>query len=70
MPKKSCDVFWWLFTQHKLVPEEKNVSVIDSRSGEKFGVLKVYIGTLLVVISQRISYFMHHSEDYSYAASC
>lgn len=39
MPKKSCDVFWWPFTQHKLVPEEK-VTVIDSRCGENFSVLK------------------------------
>ncbi|KAH6803183.1 adenosylmethionine-8-amino-7-oxononanoate transaminase [Perilla frutescens var. frutescens] len=39
MPKKSCDVFWWPFTQHKLVPEEK-VTVIDSRCGENFAVLK------------------------------
>lgn len=39
MQKKSCDVFWWPFTQHKLVPEEK-VTVIDSRCGENFSVLK------------------------------
>ncbi|PIN20538.1 Acetylornithine aminotransferase [Handroanthus impetiginosus] len=39
MPKKACDVFWWPFTQHKLVPEEK-VTVIDSRCGENFAVLK------------------------------
>lgn len=37
MPKKSCDVFWWPFTQHTLVPEEK-VTVIDSRCGENFAV--------------------------------
>lgn len=39
MRKKSCNVFWWPFTQHKLVPEEK-VTVIDSRCGENFSVLK------------------------------
>ncbi|XP_041990774.1 bifunctional dethiobiotin synthetase/7,8-diamino-pelargonic acid aminotransferase, mitochondrial-like [Salvia splendens] len=39
MPKKSCDAFWWPFTQHKLVSEEK-VTVIDSRCGENFAVLK------------------------------
>ncbi|XP_057787659.1 bifunctional dethiobiotin synthetase/7,8-diamino-pelargonic acid aminotransferase, mitochondrial isoform X2 [Salvia miltiorrhiza] len=39
MPQKSCDAFWWPFTQHKLVPEEK-VTVIDSRCGENFSVLK------------------------------
>lgn len=42
MRKKSCNVFWWPFTQHKLVPEEK-VTVIDSRCGENFSVLKVGI---------------------------
>lgn len=42
MPKKACDVFWWPFTQHKLVPEEK-VTVIDSRCGESFAVHKVGI---------------------------
>ncbi|KAI3444139.1 hypothetical protein Pfo_000804 [Paulownia fortunei] len=41
MPKKACDVFWWPFTQHKLVPEEK-VTVIDSRCGENFAVHKAY----------------------------
>ncbi|KAL0339990.1 UNVERIFIED_CONTAM: Bifunctional dethiobiotin synthetase/7,8-diamino-pelargonic acid aminotransferase, mitochondrial [Sesamum radiatum] len=42
MPKKACDIFWWPFTQHKLVPEEK-VTVIDSRCGENFAVHKVGI---------------------------
>lgn len=46
MPKKSCDAFWWPFTQHKLVSEEK-VTVIDSRCGENFAVLKVGIFILL-----------------------
>ncbi|GFQ01905.1 bifunctional dethiobiotin synthetase/7 8-diamino-pelargonic acid aminotransferase mitochondrial [Phtheirospermum japonicum] len=41
MPNKACDVFWWPFTQHKLVPEEK-VTVIDSRCGENFAVHKAY----------------------------
>ncbi|KAL0290108.1 UNVERIFIED_CONTAM: Bifunctional dethiobiotin synthetase/7,8-diamino-pelargonic acid aminotransferase, mitochondrial [Sesamum angustifolium] len=39
MPKKACDIIWWPFTQHKLVPEEK-VTVIDSRCGENFAVNK------------------------------
>ncbi|CAN4084271.1 unnamed protein product [Withania somnifera] len=40
MPRKAHDIFWWPFTQHKLVPEE-NVTVIDSRCGENFSVHKV-----------------------------
>ncbi|KAF8392915.1 hypothetical protein HHK36_021155 [Tetracentron sinense] len=40
MPKKAGDIFWWPFTQHKLVPEEI-VTVIDSRCGENFAVHKV-----------------------------
>nr|XP_043630610.1 bifunctional dethiobiotin synthetase/7,8-diamino-pelargonic acid aminotransferase, mitochondrial [Erigeron canadensis] len=40
MPKKAQEIFWWPFTQHKLVPEEK-VTVIDSRYGENFAVHKV-----------------------------
>ncbi|KAG8651802.1 hypothetical protein MANES_06G023800v8 [Manihot esculenta] len=39
MPKKARDVFWWPFTQHRLVPEE-TVTVIDSRCGENFAVYK------------------------------
>ncbi|XP_071729663.1 bifunctional dethiobiotin synthetase/7,8-diamino-pelargonic acid aminotransferase, mitochondrial [Rutidosis leptorrhynchoides] len=40
MPKKAQEIFWWPFTQHKLIPEEK-VTVIDSRCGENFAVHKV-----------------------------
>lgn len=40
MPKKAGEVFWWPFTQHKLVPNE-GVTVIDSRCGENFSVFKV-----------------------------
>lgn len=40
MPKRAGDIFWWPFTQHKLVPEE-TVTVIDSRCGENFSVHKV-----------------------------
>lgn len=40
MPKKAREIFWWPFTQHKLVPEE-TVTVIDSRCGENFSVHKV-----------------------------
>ncbi|EPS63470.1 adenosylmethionine-8-amino-7-oxononanoate aminotransferase, partial [Genlisea aurea] len=39
MPKQACDIFWWPFTQHGLVPEDK-VTVIDSRCGENFSILK------------------------------
>lgn len=40
MPKKALEIFWWPFTQHKLVPED-TVTVIDSRCGENFSVHKV-----------------------------
>ncbi|XP_017607474.1 bifunctional dethiobiotin synthetase/7,8-diamino-pelargonic acid aminotransferase, mitochondrial [Gossypium arboreum] len=40
MPRKAGDVFWWPFTQHKLVPPS-TVTVIDSRCGENFSVYKV-----------------------------
>ena len=40
MAKQAGEVFWWPFTQHKLVPED-NVTVIDSRCGENFSVFKV-----------------------------
>ncbi|KAA8539414.1 hypothetical protein F0562_026106 [Nyssa sinensis] len=40
MPKKAGNIFWWPFTQHKLVPEE-TITVIDSRCGEYFGVYRV-----------------------------
>ncbi|KAG7021738.1 Bifunctional dethiobiotin synthetase/7,8-diamino-pelargonic acid aminotransferase, mitochondrial, partial [Cucurbita argyrosperma subsp. argyrosperma] len=39
MPKKAMNVFWWPFTQHKLVADEA-VTVIDSRCGENFTVFK------------------------------
>lgn len=42
MPKKAREVFWWPFTQHKLVPE-RDVTVIDSRCGENFAVFKVCV---------------------------
>ena len=40
MPRKAGQIFWWPFTQHKLVPEG-DVTVIDSRCGENFAVFKV-----------------------------
>lgn len=40
MPKRAGELFWWPFTQHKLVPEEA-VTVIDSRCGENFSVYQV-----------------------------
>ncbi|KAJ4875285.1 Bifunctional dethiobiotin synthetase/7 [Raphanus sativus] len=39
MAKQAGEVFWWPFTQHKLVAEE-TVTVIDSRCGENFSVYK------------------------------
>ncbi|CAA7062397.1 unnamed protein product [Microthlaspi erraticum] len=39
MAKQAGEVFWWPFTQHQLVPEEK-VMVIDSRCGEHFTIYK------------------------------
>ncbi|KAF3561268.1 hypothetical protein DY000_02017672 [Brassica cretica] len=39
MAKQAGEVFWWPFTQHKLVPED-NVTVIDSRCGENFSIYK------------------------------
>ncbi|KAK1290895.1 hypothetical protein QJS10_CPB18g00222 [Acorus calamus] len=41
MPRKARNVFWWPFTQHGLIPQE-NVTVIDSRLGENFSILKVH----------------------------
>ena len=46
MAKQAGEVFWWPFTQHKLVPEE-TVTVIDSRCGENFSVYKVCMQTSL-----------------------
>lgn len=40
MPRKARNIFWWPFTQHKLVPEG-GITVIDSRCGENFAVFKV-----------------------------
>ncbi|XWS70927.1 hypothetical protein CRYUN_Cryun03dG0092500 [Craigia yunnanensis] len=40
MPERAGNVFWWPFTQHKLV-QPCNVTVIDSRYGENFSVYKV-----------------------------
>ena len=34
---EAREILWWPFTQHDMVPRE-NVAVIDSRSGEDFGV--------------------------------
>ncbi|KAG7538494.1 Aminotransferase class-III [Arabidopsis suecica] len=39
MAKQAGEVFWWPFTQHKLVHEE-TVTVIDSRCGENFSIYK------------------------------
>ncbi|XP_038878691.1 bifunctional dethiobiotin synthetase/7,8-diamino-pelargonic acid aminotransferase, mitochondrial [Benincasa hispida] len=39
MPEKAKNIFWWPFTQHKLVADEA-VTVIDSRCGENFTVFK------------------------------
>ncbi|WOH06118.1 hypothetical protein DCAR_0625541 [Daucus carota subsp. sativus] len=39
MPKKAVEFFWWLFTPHKLVPEEI-VIITDCRCDENFSVHK------------------------------
>ncbi|KAG7606436.1 Bifunctional dethiobiotin synthetase/7,8-diamino-pelargonic acid aminotransferase [Arabidopsis thaliana] len=39
MAKLAGEVFWWPFTQHKLVHQE-TVTVIDSRCGENFSIYK------------------------------
>lgn len=49
MPKKAQEIFWWPFTQHKLVSEEK-VTVIDSRCGENFSVHKVIFLFLFIIL--------------------
>ena len=36
-PDEARKILWWPFTQHDMVPRE-NVAVIDSRSGEDFGI--------------------------------
>ena len=38
MPKRTLDTVWWPFVQHGLVKEHKDVSVIDSASGDFFSV--------------------------------
>lgn len=40
MPRKAGNIFWWPFTQHKLL-QEGGITVIDSRCGENFAVFKV-----------------------------
>ncbi|XP_068652634.1 bifunctional dethiobiotin synthetase/7,8-diamino-pelargonic acid aminotransferase, mitochondrial [Aristolochia californica] len=52
MPKKAGNVFWWPFTQHKLVPKEI-VTVIDSRCGENFAIHKVRNSQDTGVIAQQ-----------------
>ncbi|XP_055823033.1 bifunctional dethiobiotin synthetase/7,8-diamino-pelargonic acid aminotransferase, mitochondrial [Solanum dulcamara] len=52
MPRKAHDIFWWPFTQHKLVPEE-NVTVIDSRCGENFAVHKIEVNNNVDLITQQ-----------------
>ncbi|KAL3527699.1 hypothetical protein ACH5RR_012355 [Cinchona calisaya] len=39
MRKRARDIFWWPFTHHEIVPIE-NITLIDSRCGEKFAVHK------------------------------
>lgn len=56
MPKKARDVFWWPFTQHRLVPEE-TVTVIDSRCGENFAVYKVSVGSCKQCIIIKVDVF-------------
>lgn len=61
MPKKAGEVFWWPFTQHKLVPEGA-VTVIDSRYGENFAVFKVCV---IAMVNRLIfSFFLSYSSSY------
>lgn len=48
MPRKAGNLFWWPFTQHKLVPEE-TITVIDSRCGENFAIHKVWNDQEMIV---------------------
>lgn len=54
MAKQAGEVFWWPFTQHKLVHEEA-VTVIDSRCGENFSIYKVCIILILFNMSASLS---------------
>lgn len=38
MPRRTLDKVWWPFVQHGLVKEEKDVTVIDSASGDEFSI--------------------------------
>lgn len=40
MPRRTLDTVWWPFVQHKLLPEENDVTVIDSAYGDFFSVSK------------------------------
>nr|GAT50044.1 PLP-dependent transferase [Mycena chlorophos] len=40
MSKRSMDAFWWPFVQHGLVESRKDVTVIDSASGDFFSIYK------------------------------
>lgn len=61
MPKKAGEIFWWPFTQHKLVPEGA-VTVIDSRCGENFAVFKVCV--IAMVNRLMFSFFLSYSSSY------
>lgn len=38
IPKRTLDTVWWPFVQHGLVKDQKDVTVIDSASGDFFSV--------------------------------
>jgi bifunctional dethiobiotin synthetase / adenosylmethionine---8-amino-7-oxononanoate aminotransferase len=38
MPRRTLDHIWWPFVQHGLVKDEKDVTVIDSASGDEFSI--------------------------------
>ncbi|XP_043709582.1 bifunctional dethiobiotin synthetase/7,8-diamino-pelargonic acid aminotransferase, mitochondrial isoform X2 [Telopea speciosissima] len=69
MPKKAGDIFWWPFTQHKLVPEEI-VTVIDSRCGEKFAVHKIELARDMGYAAARFGHVMFPENVYEPALQC
>lgn len=75
MAKQAGEVFWWPFTQHKLVAEE-TVTVIDSRCGENFSVYKVcmmrrfFSYVVSIVISKLVALWFQISEFAASNGTC
>jgi dethiobiotin synthetase/adenosylmethionine--8-amino-7-oxononanoate aminotransferase len=66
MPKKAREIFWWPFTQHKLVPEGA-VTVIDSRYGENFAIFKVRV--IIAMVNSLIfppPFFFNYISSFSF----